>query len=348
MTQEKTFRIGVVGLGKMGLLHLGVYNRLPGSEVVAAAEPGESLAEGIGQMETGLRIYRSLEEMVAKEQLDAVILATPVGDHARAIHFCLERGLPFFVEKPLALNATESRDLAAKLSKSHVPHMVGFMSRYIEAFTFAKQIVDSGALGKLHDVSGMIYVGQLFSKGKGWRYDPAVSGGGALLSQGCHLLDLLTWYFGHVKSVSGYTRNLYSERIEDAGHVLLDFKSGLKGWIDCSWSRRFKRTVQMHIEVRGDDGQLEVSDDGVKLYLEEARGEWRKGWNEWNAVDLYKGVPFDVAGPQYTREAQAFLEVLKGERPSPIDAAQGHHVQSVIEAAYRSSRNGGTVEVVGE
>jgi predicted dehydrogenase len=209
-----------------------------------------------------------------------------------------------------------------------------------------RELIASGCLGGLQRVGATIYVSQLFARGRGWRYDRKVSGGGVLLGQGSHLLDLLTWYFGPVRRVNAEMLAVYSEEIEDFAHLLLEFRSGLRAWVDCSWSVRFRRTVETVIDVLGDNGSLVVTDDSVRLFLDRPAGRMQAGWAVWNAVDLYQGVEVDVGGPHYTREDQAFLEALSmGTAPQP-DIHQAFHVQQIVDAAYASSLRDGFPEIV--
>ncbi len=334
-------RVGIVGLGKMGLLHGAIFNSLPDSEVLAVAEPVETLRKTLALHNPKLRPFASVDQMLAEQPLDAVAITTPVAYHVEACLQLWQKRLPFFVEKPLAANVAQARQVADALAQFPVPHMVGFMTRFVDSFARAQSIIAANTLGRLQRVTGTIYVSQLFTRGKGWRYDRKVSGGGVLLSQGAHLLDLLTWYFGPVVRVNAEVMSAYSAEIEDFAHVMLEFQSGLRAWVDCSWSVRFRRTVETTIEVLGDNGALTVTDDTVRLYLDEAKGEWPAGRTHLRATDLWRPVPVDIAQPQYTREDMAFIVAAKQGKAAQPDVRQGLHVQQIVEAAYQSVAQAG-------
>jgi predicted dehydrogenase len=330
-------RVGVVGLGKMGLLHAAIYNSLPESRLVVAAEHSRLLRDAVAAVAPWVRVYADADEMLRSSELDAVVITTPVGEHVPIAVKCVSGGIPFFMEKPLATSALQARDLVAALAEKPITHMVGYMTRYIDSFERGRALVASGCLGRIQRVSGTIYVSQRFDRGQGWRYDRKVSGGGVLLSQGSHLLDLLVWYFGPIVGVSAQILSNFSDDIEDFAHLMLEFRSGLRGWVDCSWSVRFHRTVETRIDVLGDNGSLVVTDDNVALFLEKEAYGMRAGWTVLNAAELYRGVEVDIGGPQYTREAKAFLGALRfGETAEP-DVAQALHVQRIVDAAYASS-----------
>jgi len=343
---KKTLRVGVAGLGKMGLLHAAIFNGLPGSQVVAAADSTATLRNAIGEINPDLQMFSDSIEMLNKASLDAVVIATPVADHIPTALECVKKKIPFLMEKPLATSASQAADLVAALQKNPVSHMIGYMTRFIDTFIKGREVLKSNALGGLQRVTASIYVSQLFTKGKGWRYDKKISGGGVILSQGSHLLDLLTWYFGPVKKVNASMTSVYSPEIEDFGHLILDFQSGLQCTLDTSWSVRFKRTVETTIDILGDNGSLIISDDTVKLFLDEPQGGFPAGWSTWSAADLYRGVQIDIGGPQYTREDIAFLEGIGGGGPMQPDILQALHVQRIVDGAYASSQNGGNGVVI--
>jgi predicted dehydrogenase len=339
-------RVGIVGLGKMGLLHAAIFHSLADSCVVAVADPAPFPRDSLAEMQPPIRIYTEAEDMLASVALDAVVIATPVAEHVPLAVACVRQGVPFFLEKPLATSAAQALQLFTSLQETPVPHMIGYMTRYVDAFARGHALIASGCLGRLQRVTATIYVSQLFTRGRGWRYERRVSGGGVLLSQGSHLLDLLTWYFGPVSRVNAEVFPVYSSEVEDFAHLMLVFQSGLHGWVDCSWSVRFRRTVETTIDVLGDNGSLVLTDDTVRLFLEKSAGGMPAGLTVWSAVELYRGVEVDIGGPQYTREDQAFLDALRsGQMPQP-DIRHAIHVQRIVDAAYASSLRHGAPEAV--
>jgi predicted dehydrogenase len=339
--REGPIRIGVVGFGKMGLLHAAIFNRLRGSTVVAIAEPIAAVRAVLEEMNPTLRVHTSAELALDSEAVDAVVIATPVSDHIPVAIDCVSRGIPFFMEKPLATSVAEGRRLLTRLQARPTPHMVGFVARFAEPFEKAHELLRSGCLGVLHRVRATVYASQVRRRGRSWRYTRQHAGGGVLLSQGSHAFDLLTWYFGSVVSVNGERSSVYSAEVEDQAHVILRFASGLGGWLDCSWVERFRRSAETTIEVVGKYGHLVVKDDSLQLFLERPHGGMPEGWSRWTGPDLCRGVQFDVAGSLYTREDEAFLELLRTGKPADLDVVQALNVQGIVEAAYESADAGG-------
>jgi predicted dehydrogenase len=337
MNDRDPIRIGVAGLGKMGMLHAAVFNSLPGSRLTAIAEVARLQRDVLTQYNHTVQTYADPIAMLDSGEVDALVIATPVGSHVPLAVSSIQRGIPFFMEKPLALTAAQGRDVLDALVQKPTVNMVGYMTRFVDPFAKTHEIVASGCLGRLQRVTATIYVSQLFGRGRGWRYDRKTAGGGCLHSQGSHLLDLLTWYFGPVARVNAEVMSIYSAEVEDYAHVMLEFRSGLRAWVDSSWSVRSHRTLETTVDVLGENGSLIANDDSVSLWLASDSGVFRAGHTVLTAPDLYQGVPIDIAGPQYTREDMAFLNAVRDNSPVQPDAPQAYHVQQIIDAAYSSS-----------
>lgn len=339
-------KIGIIGLGRMGLMHTAIFNSLPDSKVVAVVDPAMFPAKPLSMLNPNIKVYKSIEKMFSKEEIDGVVIASPVGYHVENAMECVSKNIPFLMEKPLSINAKQSESLVNELEKKSIPNMIGYMARNIDSFREGKKIIQSGALGRIINIKGTVYVSQLFKQGKGWRYDPKVSGGGVLESQASHLLDMLHWYFGPVKRVNADILSVYSKGIEDFAHVLLEFENGLKGWIDSSWSVRFKRKMELRVEILGENGVLVITDDTLDLFLDIAHGEYKEGKTFFSANDLFTGVHIDIGGAKFTYQAEEFIKAIQQKRQASPSIKDGHHVQKIVDACYQSASENGTPQVV--
>jgi len=324
----------------MGLLHAAIFNALPGSQAVAVAEPARQVRDMFGTLNSSIRTYPDSEAMLAAEALDGLVIAAPVAQRLSIALSCVERRVPFLVEEPLAADLEPAAPLVRALVRAPIPHMAACVTRCVDAFEKGQAILASGCLGRLHRITGSSYVSQRLKRGRGEPQDS----GGVLLSCGFHLLDLLTWYAGPVARLSANVFPAVSSDGEDFAHVMLEFGSGLRGWIDSAWSLRFHPMLETTFEASGDNGSLSISDDALRLFLDEPAGGYPAGWTALSAADLYRPVPVDVGGPQFTRADQAFLEVLRGKRAAEPDVMQALHVQRIVDAAHRSSAQGGSAE----
>ena len=346
MPDSRTVRTAVVGLGKLGLLHAATFNVLPNCRLVAVVDKTRTILDGLKARMDDVQTFSEHVDMLEATRPDLVAIATPTGLHVPVALDCVKRGVPIFVEKPLSLSAAQARPLVVALREHPVVNMVGYMTRFLDTFRKAKELVDTGVLGRPQLLRGSMYIGQLFRRGKGWRYDKATSGGGVLTTQNSHVIDLLLWYFGDIEWVSAHTSRLYSDEVEDCAHVFMQFASGLRGFFDASWSARHYRTPTVTMHVQGENATLDVDDDGVRLFVVDAAAGFSAGWHDWRKPDLYRGTAFDIGGPNYTEQALQFLDALRGGARVESDVHSAYKVQQVIDAAYASAdRNGAPVTI---
>lgn len=346
MSESRELRAAVVGLGKLGLLHAATFNVLPNCRLVAVVDKTRTVLDSLKARMDNIAAYTDHIGMLETARPDLVAIATPTGLHVPVALDCVRRGVPIFIEKPLSLSAAQAVPLLASLEHRPVANMVGYMTRFLDTFRKGKELVEAQVLGPLQLLRGSMYVGQLFRRGKGWRYEKAASGGGVLTTQNSHVIDLLLWYFGDIEWVGAHTRRLYSEAVEDYAHVFMQFANGLRGFFDASWSVRHYRTPTVTIHVQGENGTLDIDDDGVRLFVVDAASGYSSGWHDWRKPDLYRGTVFDIGGPNYTEQAMQFLGALRGTARVESDVRSGYKVQQVIDAAYLSAdRNGAPVRI---
>jgi predicted dehydrogenase len=344
--EQSKLNIGIIGLGRMGLLHTAIFNSLPESHVVAVVDPAMFPAKPLSMLNPNIKVYKTIEKMFSKEHIDGVVIASPVGYHIDNAMECVRNNVPFMMEKPLSVDSKQAEPLIAELEKKSLPNMIGYMARNIDSFREGKKIIEAGVLGKILNVKGTVYVSQLFKQGKGWRYDPKVSGGGVLESQGSHLLDMMHWYFGPVRRINADTLSVYSKGIEDFAHVVMEFESGLKGWMDASWSVRFKRKMELKMDILAENGSLVISDDTLDLFLDTAKGEYQAGKTFLSANDLFTGVYIDIAGAKFTYQAQEFVKALREKREASPSIKDGFYVQKIVDACYQSAADNGAPKLI--
>ena len=334
-------RGAVVGFGKLGLLHAGLINGLPGSTLSAVVESSGLVQKIVGKQFANIEVFSNVDELVSRDKPDFAVIATPTGSHISIAETLIRANIPVLIEKPLALNSKEAIPLTIALAENWVPNMVGYMGRYIDTFSKAAQLIHQEVLGSVRMIRSSMYIEQLLKPGEGWRYDPNLSGGGVLITQNSHLIDKLRWMFGEVIEVSGNTNKLVSQDVEDHVHSYFKFHSGAVGFMDASWSARHFRTPTISIHVQGDCGTLDVNDDEVRLYLDSPTLDYSGGWTNWHKPDLYRPVPLDIGGAQYTLQMLEFLNAVTNRIDVQSNVVSGLRTQKIIDAIYESSRNGG-------
>lgn len=340
-TENAPLNVAVVGFGKLGLLHAGIFSGLPNTRLAAICEPSSLVRSVLSAQVQGVTVHENHRPLLDNAGLHAAVIAAPTYEHVSVAEDFVRAGIPVLVEKPLSPRAQDADALAAVARDKGVVVAVGYMTRFLRTFARARELLQAGAIGKVLTFRATMYVGQLFSQGKGWRYDPEKSGGGVMITQNSHLVDLLVWYFGELATANGFTRKFYSKDTEDYVHSYLSFTNGVTGFFDASWSYRHHRTPIISIHVEGVDGTLDVDDDSLRVYTERTDAEVGTGWHTFTNPELDTGCTFDIGGPQYTAQAEDFVSAIRGGTLVGSSLGEAQYVQGVIDTIYESARQGG-------
>ena len=327
--------IGIVGLGKMGILHAGILNALQDTSVAAVCEKEGLLRRAAKKLIPNISFYDNVLEMVERSNLDGVYVTTPIVSHLSIVDDLAKsnRKIALFIEKPLAGNLEDAKEILAKASSLGSVNMVGFQKRFSPQFQRVKQLLENKALGDLFFFRGYSFVSGVFSKGSGWRFSKGQ--GGSLLDLGSHLIDLLLWYFGEPSYLSAAERSLYSEEVEDFSHVIFNFKSGLIGHVDVSWSAQGYRLPETQLEIQGANGTLVVNDDALKFTInKDVPNVISAGSHNLKRPEFTPGVDFLLGDPEYCLEDKYFIECVKiGKVPDPgLDA--GLNVNKIAKSIH--------------
>jgi predicted dehydrogenase len=339
-------RCGVIGLGKMGMLHASLANAIEGSHLAAVCEPNRTIRNGFETFVSNLPAYQNYEDMLDAVPLDAVFICTPPSSHIEIATACVRKGCHVFIEKPLSLTAEAAGPLVELLKQTGKIGMVGYMMRYADTFSKAREIVKQGALGRVLACRGATKVSQNYKAGKGWRYSRKESGGGVLIAQGIHAVDLMCWMIGAPHSVNMRSNSHYSGTVEDFVQALFSWGGDTIGSLDSSWSVDGHRLLLTSLEMTGENGTLAVDDDTVRLFLRKASGRYGEGWTSMSKPELSNGHAADIGGPLYTKQDEAFLCAVRGHGEIENDVGSARSVQHVIDCLYKSSgENGASIDL---
>lgn len=309
---KNMIRLAVVGLGKMGLSHFSIANAHPRTDVVVCDASGFML-DGIAKY-SGRPAYRDFDDLLAKESLDAMIIATPSRLHAPMVRKALERNIHTFCEKPFCLDWNESQALAALAAERNLVSQVGYHYRYVGAFREMKRIVNSGALGQITHVLAEAY-GPVVLRPKGttWRTDRA-EGGGCLYDYAAHPINLLNWYFGEPSGASGTLLNsIFSADTDDEVYSTLTWDGGLSAHLSVNWSDESYRKMSTKITMTGTNGRLYADRQECQLYLREASEAlpgYGPGWNVRYTTELTEEVGFYLRGEEYSAQIDDFVSAI--------------------------------------
>ncbi len=307
-------RVGMVGLGKMGLSHVAIVRAHPEVELVAACDTTAYLTDVLGK-HTGLKCYDNLDTMLAAERLDAVVVSTPSKLHAAMVEKALTQGLHVFCEKPFVLDVADGERLAQLAQSRQRVTQVGYHYRFVGAFQEAARVVRSGALGEVHHVRVEAY-GPVVLRAKGGTWRSAKSeGGGALYDYACHAVDLVNFVAGVPASVSGVVRHsIFSRDVDDEVYCTLHYANGASGQLCVNWSDESLRKMSTKISVWGTRGRVTADRQECQIYLREpseALPGVPKGWSVRYTTDLTQEVWYYLRGEEYSAQIDYFVQSCK-------------------------------------
>jgi predicted dehydrogenase len=249
-------RVAIVGCGLIGCKRA---RSLGDSRLVAAADTNAARAEQLASQFPGCAAMSDWQAAVTRPDVDAVLVATTNNWLAPVTLAAVQSGKHVLVEKPAARSADELSPVLAAAREAGVVVKIGFNHRFHPAFMKARAIFESGALGPLLYVRARYGHGGRLGYDREWRADPAIAGGGELLDQGVHLIDLARWFAGDFVRVHGRIATYFWDMpVEDNGFLLLETARGQVAWLQAScteWKNLFC------FEVFGRDGKLQV--DGL-------------------------------------------------------------------------------------
>jgi UDP-N-acetyl-2-amino-2-deoxyglucuronate dehydrogenase len=349
--------VGLIGAGNISVTHARAVAEIPGAAVAAVYSRTRANAEGLAA-EHQARAFDALDAFLEHRPLDLVIVGSPSGVHADHAIAAARRGLHVLVEKPIDVTSARADALVAEASRAGVTLGVIFQDRFKPDVVRLKSLVDEGRLGTpiLATASVKWYRPPSYYAGSDWRGTRALDGGGALMNQGVHTVDLLLWLFGPVWRVSGkVATQLHKIGVEDTAVAILEFANGAIGTIEATtaaypgYARR--------VELTGSNGTVTLEGDAlVALDLLEASDLSRRGASAFaQPVDaaLRRDKPDNAASPvvsdvsAHRAVIEDFVGAIRERRKPCCDGAEGRRSVEVIEAIYRSSEEGHPVEPTG-
>lgn len=316
-------RVAIVGCGLIGRKRA---RALAGAELAVGCDVVAERAAALG-VEAAI----DWRAVVTRPDVDIVIVATMHDTLAPVAAAAAASGKHVLIEKPGALRAAELDRIKAEAARTGAKVRVGFNHRYHRAFRKAREIFESGVLGPMMFIRGRYGHGGRPGYDREWRADPHRSGGGELIDQGIHLIDLARWFLGDFTSVQGRAPTYFWDMpVEDNAFLLLQTAGGQVAFLHASWTE-WKNLFSF--EISGRHGKLEISGLGGSYGTER--------------LAFYRMAPemgppettiweYPMADDSWEAEFAAFLEdIRQGRRPSPgVEDAQA--ALRVVEEVYRS------------
>lgn len=343
---EEKIRFGIIGCGVIGKLHAQQLSLIDDAEIVAFADIIESRAKEYAA-EFGGKVYTDYIELLKNPDVDAVCICTPSGLHGEMTIAAARHGKHVIVEKPMDVKLEVADQMIAACREAGVKLSGIFQHRFDPATKRVKQLLDEGKFGKLILVNAQIhwYRSDAYYASADWRGTWELDGGGALMNQGIHTVDLLQYFGGPIKSIFAHTTNLLHPQIEveDTAVATVKFTNGALGTISattCAYPG-----LSTRVEIIGENGSCIIQDNELIYEHIKAEGEdigtHGIGVSESNQVELdaeEAGVKHRVYGNAHYYQFLDVIDAIKNDRDPFITGEEARKALEIVLAIYQSER----------
>jgi predicted dehydrogenase len=322
-------RFAIIGCGLIGRKRLA---GLKSSPVLYTCDLDAARAADLARLAPGAKPVADYRTVLADPAVDAVIVATLNAALAPIALAAVRAGKHALVEKPGALNAAELREVQAAAAKSDAKVRIGYNHRFHPALQKAREIIGSGALGPLMFLRGRYGHGGRKGYDREWRADPKLSGGGELIDQGVHLIDLAAWFLGEFATIEGHAATFFWDmKVDDNAFLSLRTAAGQTAWLHVScteWKNLFS------LEIYGRDGKLALDGLGGSYGLE--RLTHYKMLPEMGPPET-TSFEYPRGDDSWAAETNAFIADIRANRTPSPGLAEGIRTLEIVETIYRKS-----------
>jgi UDP-N-acetyl-2-amino-2-deoxyglucuronate dehydrogenase len=325
--------------------------KVAGASVVAFCDNVRAAAEARAAQFGGV-VYTNVEDLVGNPDVDAISICTPSGLHMEAAVAAATAKKHVMVEKPMEITLERVEQIISVCRSNGVKLGAIFPRRFMDSSQVLKNAIDSGKFGTivLADVYIKWFRTQEYYTSGGWRGTKQYDGGGALMNQGIHGIDLLQWLLGGVERVTAFTatRAHTGIEVEDVAVASLQFRSGALGAIEGTtgaWPG-----TKIRIEISGSDGTVVMEDESFLTWqFRRETPEDENIRNRFRQADaLASGGATDpraINSEGHRRQFEDFVAAIREDRPPRIDGAEARSAVAIITAIYRSAREHRVVTV---
>jgi UDP-N-acetyl-2-amino-2-deoxyglucuronate dehydrogenase len=344
------YGFGIIGCGMISRFHWRAIEDVRAAKLVACFDSFPAAADKLAE-ESGCKTYHDLKEMLADPTVQIVTIGTPSGAHMEPAVAAAKAGKHVIVEKPLEITLKRCDAIIRACKENRVKLSTVFPSRFHDSSIEMKRAIDAKRFGRLTlgDAYVKWYRTQAYYDSGKWRGTWELDGGGALMNQAVHSVDLLTWLMGPVAEVTAHAATIAHERIavEDDLVATLRFENGALGVIEAStavYPGYLKR-----IEIHGSDGTAVMEEEDIKTWdfarKQKRDDEIHRRMAEHKSTGGGASDPSAIGHHGHARQFQDVVDAIKKNRAPAIDGAEGRRSIEIILAIYKAAETGKAVKL---
>ena len=317
MIASTGMRYGIVGAGGIASAYAKSFETANNADLVATCDVRPEAADALARS-VGCESYSDIGKMCDNSRVEAVVICTPPCTHREISELMMERGVHVLCEKPLAIESADAQAMIEAAERNNVLFTMASKFRYVDDVVKARSLMNSGVLGDIilfeNCFTGTVDMSQR------WNSDPSISGGGVLIDNGTHSVDIMRYFLGPVvelQVVEG--RRIQDLPVEDTVRMFVRTSEGVMGSIDLSWS--MSKDTPNYISIYGSQGTIHVGWQDSK-YRRNGDAEWVSFGNGYDKFQAFRS------------QIENFTRAIQGEEPLLIRPSDGLASVEVIEAAY--------------
>ncbi|MCF7914699.1 MAG: Gfo/Idh/MocA family oxidoreductase [Spirochaetaceae bacterium] len=342
-------KFGFVGLGVISEIHARALNEVKGAVLHGGFSPIPSQVEEFSS-KWGCKAYYSIEDIMNDTEINAISICSPSGAHLQPALQAIKAGKHLIIEKPIEVTSERAEQIIKEARKKGVIVTGVFQSRFYEASQYVKQALNRGRFGRISLVDAYVkwYRSQEYYSASGWRGTWEMDGGGALMNQSIHMVDMLSWLMGTPEEIYCLRDTLGHDdiEVEDTAVVTMQFSGGAVGVLEgttAAYPGFHKR-----YEVSGTRGSVIVEEDRI-VYWQfekedpsdiEVREKYKVGSFSRSDMPCY-----EAEHSAHARQYENMVSVLNGEGDLAVDAETALRPIKLIECAYASARKNRPVKI---
>lgn len=332
-TPKRKTRFGILGCGLIASVHADAISHIENATLVGVADNKFEFAESFAQ-KRGIKAFNDYFDMLSSPEIDAICICTPSCFHAQNAIDALNHSKHVVLEKPMALSTKDADLVIETCKKTGKLLTVISQLRFSKDILRVKKLIEEGALGKitLCELNMRYYRSPDYYSSSPWKGTLKFDGGGALMNQGIHGVDLFEYIIGDIKKVNGVIKTLVHDiEVEDSAVAIVEFSNGALGTIiasSCAYPG-FNRKIT----INGSDGYVILSENKIeKLVIKDTVRE------EYDLKKLStSNNPSTVNYEYHKRQLENLISAINGEEELLIDASEGKKAVKVIELIYKTS-----------
>ena len=320
---QEPVRFGLVGAGAIAQAYAQAFTQTTAAKLVAVADPRREAAEKMADA-AKCQAFTDAESMADAVELDAVLVCTPPSTHREICCALMERGIHVLCEKPLAISSADAEAMIAAAEARSLHFTMASKFRYVADVQKAKELIANGTIGEVVLFEN-VFTGRVDMSTR-WNSNPEIAGGGVLIDNGTHSVDVARFCLGELAEVQAMEGNrIQLLPVEDTAKMFIRSRKGVLGSIDLSWS--VSKELPYFIAVYGSEGTILVGWRESKFR--------RAGDAEWTVF----GAGYDKFAA-FRGQIENFAGVVRGEEALVVTPEDALASVQVIEAAYRSLARG--------